>query len=221
MHLSVPRHAIDSLGSIRDHLSVKFPKIEWSAYRDRLMGALFDAPAGDGVRPRAQPAPGERSSSVPSTAGRAERDREIERILVARSRTAAGLGALPVVDIVAVIALQARMLREIAHLHAMRWTPDMARDLLGRLGPGIAGGMLGQTLGRSALKFVPLVGQSVGAAWSARSASASTYALGRAADWYLAKKAGGEAVDTDKLRGVHRAAGIRARELFSGDGDPS
>ncbi len=197
---------------------MKFPKIEWAAYRDRLLGALFDAPADDGVPPSAPPVSGQRSTSVPTTAERAELDREIERVLVARSKAAAGLGALPVVDIVAVTGLQARMLREIAHLYAVRWTPDTARDLLGRLGPGIAGGMLGQTLGRSALKFVPLVGQSVGAAWSARSATVSTYALGRAADWYLSRRARGEAIDTAELRSIHRAAGLRARELFSGDG---
>ncbi|WP_164084839.1 DUF697 domain-containing protein [Pseudazoarcus pumilus] len=196
---------------------MKFPKIEWAAYRDRLLGALFDAPSDAAVPPTADPSASSSPHPVPTSAERAARDREVERVLIARSRTAAGLGALPVVDIVAVIALQARMLREIARIHDMRWTPDMARDLLGRLGPGIAGGMLGQTLGRSALKFVPLVGQSVGAAWSARSASASTYALGRAADWYLARRAGGEVIDTTELRSVHRAAGARARELFSGN----
>jgi uncharacterized protein (DUF697 family) len=195
---------------------VKFPRIDWSSYRDRLIGALFDEPDDGGDIPRPAPDANASVPSAPTTAERAERDRRVEQVLFTRARTAAGLGALPVVDIVAVTALQARMLREIAHLHAVRWTPDTARDLLGRLGPGIAGGLVGQTLGRSALKLVPLIGQSAGAAWSARSASTSTYALGRAADWYLARRASGEAVDTARLRDVHRAAAARARDVVAG-----
>jgi uncharacterized protein (DUF697 family) len=198
---------------------VKFPKIEWAVYRDRLLAELFDEVDPDSESQPEQAVATSSGPNLPTTADRAERDRAIDKVLVSRARAAAGLGALPLVDLVAVTALQARMLRDIAHLHGIRWTPDLARDLLGRLGPGIAGAMVGQTLGRSALKFIPLVGQTAGAAWSARSARASTYALGRAADWYLNRLASGHPIESGSLRRIHREAVEAARDGFAVQGD--
>lgn len=196
---------------------MKFSDLRWSEYRDRLLDALADAttPADD-----LPPATSDQSpATLPTTQHRAERDVAVDRRVFSSARQATTLGAVPVANLVGVIVLQARMLHDLAGLHGTRWSRAAAADLISRLGPRIAGGLVGQTLGRSALKLVPILGATVGAAWSARSAGVSTYALGRAADWYLASLGRGETINDETLRRVHRVAAQSAVQVLSGQ-DP-
>ncbi|HLW05399.1 MAG TPA: DUF697 domain-containing protein [Azoarcus sp.] len=194
---------------------MKFSDLRWSEYRDRLLDALAEVtdPAEDSP-PAASESP---PAALPTTQHRAERDVAVDRRVLACARQATTLGAVPVANLVGVVALQARMLHDLAGLHGTRWSRATAADLISRLGPRIAGGLVGQTLGRSALKLVPVLGSTVGAAWSARSAGVSTYALGRAADWYLEALGRGEKIDDDTLRRVHRAAAQSALQVLSGN----
>ena len=194
---------------------VKFSDLRWSEYRDRLLDALADAADPAEASPPA--APEQSASTLPTTQHRAERDVAVDRRVLACARQATTLGAVPVANLVGEVAVQARLLHDLAGLHGTRWSRAAAADLISRLGPRIAGGLVGQTLGRSALKLVPVLGSTVGAAWSARSAGVSTYALGRAADWYLESLGRGEEISDDALRRVHRAAAQSAVQVLSGD----
>src|SRR5690606_14895227 len=51
---------------------------------------------------------------------------------------AAGLGALPVVDLVAVTALQAKLLHSLAVLYRQRWDSRAGSEFVGLLGTGVA-----------------------------------------------------------------------------------
>lgn len=180
------------------------------AYRQRLLRALLDPATDDGVE-----------SSLPETARlpvpRAEADdgsELAERDILAHTRAAAALGVLPVVDLIAVTTLQARMLRRLADLRGVEWTADLAREFIALMGAGVAGGIVGHTVGRSVLKIIPVIGQSAGAAWSARSSAVSTYAIGKAADYFLTLQAAGRSPEARALRQVHaRAVGSATAQL--------
>lgn len=184
-----------------------FPGREYlNAYRERLLRALLDPETGDG----ATPPPDQMSMPVPGDPSASSRSDAAEREILGHARTAAALGVLPVVDLIAVVSLQGRMLRRVAELRGVVWDVELARDFIARLGPGIAGGIVGHTFGRSVLKVIPLVGQTAGAAWSARSSAVSTYAIGKAADYYLCMSAAGEQATAAAVRRVHAKAATAA-----------
>lgn len=182
----------------------------WTEYRERLVAELLESSDSSDVH---------LPVSVPRE--RVERDAAAEHLVVSHGRTAIGLGALPVVDLVAVTVVQARMLRDLAALHGTTWSRERIRDFLARLGPGIAAGILGHTLGRTVVKFVPVIGQSAGAAWGARSAGTATYAIGQAAHYYLTLCTASADIDTQALRRLHREAGGRATKALGDSVSPS
>ncbi|MBW7861948.1 MAG: DUF697 domain-containing protein [Rhodocyclaceae bacterium] len=124
--------------------------------------------------------------------------------------SAAGLGALPVIDLVAVSAVQAKLLHSLAHLYGQRWSRRLATEFLGLLGAGLATGMLAHMAARGAAKLIPGWGQTAGALWSAGSAGAVTFALGKAAAAFLAAHREGRSLDAEALRAIYRAALERA-----------
>ena len=60
------------------------------------------------------------------------------------------------------------------------------------------------------VKVIPFWGQTIGAVWSASSSSATTYALGKAAIYFFARRKDGLNVDPETLRGIY------AKELERG-----
>ncbi|MER2513706.1 MAG: DUF697 domain-containing protein [Nitrosomonas ureae] len=126
------------------------------------------------------------------------------------SLTAAGLGALPVVDLVAVSAVQAKLLHSLALLYGQYWDRNTITEFLGLVGAGIATGFLTRMLSRTVVKVIPFWGQTIGAVWSASSSGATTYALGKAAIYFFARRKDGLKVDPKALRRIY------AQELEQG-----
>jgi uncharacterized protein (DUF697 family)/predicted GTPase len=122
------------------------------------------------------------------------------------SLTAAGLGALPVVDLVAVSAVQAKLLHGLAELYEQPWNKQIISEFLGLIGLGIASGYLARSLGRALVKFIPFVGQTIGVVWGASSSGATTYALGKAAVYFFARHKKGLNVDAATLRQIYADA---------------
>ncbi|MBS0299391.1 MAG: 50S ribosome-binding GTPase [Proteobacteria bacterium] len=118
---------------------------------------------------------------------------------------AAGLGALPVVDWVAVSAVQAKLLHSLALLYGQNWDRSTITEFLGLAGAGIASGYLARLLSRTVAKVIPVFGQTVGALWGASSSGATTYALGKAAIYFFARRKDGLNVDADSLRQIYAA----------------
>lgn len=118
---------------------------------------------------------------------------------------AAGLGALPVVDWVAVSAVQAKLLHSLALLYGQNWDKSTITEFLGLAGAGIASGYLARLLSRTVVKVIPVFGQTVGALWGASSSGATTYALGKAAIYFFVRRKDGLNVDADSLRQIYAA----------------
>lgn len=123
--------------------------------------------------------------------------------IVSYSLTAAGLGALPVADLVAVSAVQTKLLHSLALLYGQHWDRNMITEFLGLVGVGIASGFLTRMLGRTVIKVIPFWGQAIGAMWGASSSGATTYALGKAAIYFFTRRKNGLRVDPKTLRRIY------------------
>lgn len=129
--------------------------------------------------------------------------------------TAAGaFGAMPMVDLAMVPALQMKMLHSLAHLYQMTWTRRTSSEFFGLLGAGFMAGYGLRWAGRGVFKLIPGIGQTLGAVWGATAGAAITFALGKAACFYLAKRGQGATVDAEALRAVYGRAFARARAVI-------
>lgn len=126
--------------------------------------------------------------------------------IVGYALAAAGVGALPLVDLVGVPAVQAKLLHGLAALHGQTWNRRMASEFLGLLGAGVGVSYLARMAGRELVKLVPWLGQTVGAVWGATASGATTYALGKAAGYYFSSRRQGRAVDAASIRRIYAEA---------------
>lgn len=141
-------------------------------------------------------------------------ERATHQQIVAHAVTAAGLGALPAVDLVAVTAVQAKLVHALARIHGQVLDRRVVGEFLGLVGAGIATGYVSRALGRTVAKLIPGWGQTIGAVWGASASGASTYALGKAAVYFFARRRDGLRVDPESLRAVYREAMEDGRSLI-------
>jgi uncharacterized protein (DUF697 family) len=142
-------------------------------------------------------------------------ERTAHQHIVGYSLTAAGLGALPVVDLVAVTAVQAKLLHSLAILYAQRWDTRTVTEFLGLVGTGVATGYLTRMVGRTVTKLIPFLGQTAGAVWGASASGATTYALGKASTYFLTQRKHGLNVDPEVLRHIYAESLEKGRSLIT------
>jgi len=126
--------------------------------------------------------------------------------IVGHALIAAGIGAMPLVDLVGVPAVQAKLLHSLATLYSQRWDRRTVAEFFGLLGVGIGVGYMARLLGREVIKLTPWLGQTVGAMWGATASSLTTYALGKSAAYYFASRQQGAALDPATLRQIYAEA---------------
>ncbi|MCC8998940.1 MAG: GTP-binding DUF697 domain-containing protein [Candidatus Contendobacter sp.] len=137
--------------------------------------------------------------------------------IVGHALAAAGVGALPLVDLVGVPAVQAKLLHSLATLYGQNWDRRAISEFLGLLGAGIGVGYVARTVGRELVKFIPWWGQTVGVVWGATVSGATTYALGKAAGYYFASRQRHEGlVDSEALRQVYAEALAQGANFLKG-----
>jgi len=134
--------------------------------------------------------------------------------IVGFSLAAGTVGALPVVDLALVPALQAGLLRRLAGLYRQRWTARNSAEFLGLLGSGFAAAYAARLAGRSLIKLIPVWGQTAGAVLGASASGAITFALGKAACAYLSRKREGREINATVLRQAYREGLDQGRELL-------
>ena len=129
-----------------------------------------------------------------------------EVLWYAGAASAADAVPLPLAGGLTATAIQGRMLQVLAGHYGVDWTRSRMMKFSAALGTGIAF-RLGAGFGlRQAVKFVPVLGQTVGAAASGAMSFAVTYALGRTAARYLYSTSRNETVSSQELRAVFAAA---------------
>lgn len=100
--------------------------------------------------------------------------------------TAAGMSDLvPIMGFVTVPTLQGKMLHSIAALYGVEWNRRTLKEFLASLGTGTALGIGARFTARQLVKLIPVYGPLAGAAAAGMASATITYALGRAACYYL------------------------------------
>ena len=135
---------------------------------------------------------------------------------ILRHALAAAAGDLvPFAGIVAVPGVQASMLHTLAQLYGVEWNRRVAAEFAGALGTGTVVSTLGGFGLRQLAKLIPVYGQTVGAAAASAASFATTFALGKAAVYYLGRRHLGSAAAegvTDAYKHAFATAFSMARE---------
>jgi uncharacterized protein (DUF697 family) len=128
--------------------------------------------------------------------------------------TAAGLTDLiPLAGFVTVPTLQGKMLHSIGRLYDRRWDRRSLTEFGASLGSGTLVGIGASFAARQLGKLVPVYGQSVGAVAAGTASAAVTYALGRAACYYLDQSASGKP-DPSGVADAYRGSLTEAYRMF-------
>ncbi|NND92190.1 MAG: kinase [Granulosicoccus sp.] len=122
------------------------------------------------------------------------------REIIGYASAAAAVDLVPAVGLVAVPSLQGKMLHALAGRYDITWDRRIATEFLAALGSGFLYRYVLSLGSRQLMKFIPVYGQSAGAAAAASISFASTYALGRAACLYLYRRKHHQALDPETLR---------------------
>jgi uncharacterized protein (DUF697 family) len=119
--------------------------------------------------------------------------------------------AVPLAGVVAVPMVQAAMLRQLSKLHGVRWDKRVYAEFAAALGAGTIVRTASSFGVRQLIKLIPVYGQTAGAAAAAAASFAATYAMGKAANYFLLRRRQG--VQAEEVTAVYRNALSEAFEL--------
>jgi uncharacterized protein (DUF697 family) len=125
---------------------------------------------------------------------------------------AAALDLVPVAGAIAVPGVQAAMLQSLAQIYGVEWSRRTISEFAGALGAGLVVRTLSAFGIRELAKLVPAYGQTAGAAAAAATSFATTYALGKAACHFLARRQLGS-IDQAAMQEVYAEALSKAFTL--------
>ncbi len=130
----------------------------------------------------------------------------LKREVLWYSGSASASDLLPVVGMVSVPAVQAKMLHSLANQYGLKWDLTTLSELTSALGTSF-GIQYGLKLGvRQLVKLIPGYGQTVGAASAAAVSLATTYGLGRTACYYFYHKSKGKPVNETEMQNLYKKA---------------
>lgn len=140
------------------------------------------------------------------------RARSADPIVMGHAMAAAGgdLVPLPVAGAIAASTIQARMLSRLGRLYGVAWDKRAYAELTAALGAGTVAKVAAGIGIRQLAKLLPVYGQTAGTAASAAASFAVTYALGKAAVYYLH----GRRLGTTDRGGIANAYQAALREAF-------
>jgi len=113
---------------------------------------------------------------------------------------------LPAVGLFAVPSIQGKLLHTLAARYEVPWDKRTALEFTAAMGSGFLYRYALSLGGRQLSKFIPVYGQSAGAAAAAAMSFASTYAIGRAACLYFYRKQHQLSIDTESLQQTFKQA---------------
>jgi uncharacterized protein (DUF697 family) len=119
------------------------------------------------------------------------RSRKVRPRIVAYATAAGVTDLVPMMGFVTVPSIQGKMLHSISGFYEVEWTRRRLREFAFSLGSGTVLSIGASFSARQLAKMIPLYGQVAGAAAASVASAAMTYALGRAAAYYLEQLARG------------------------------
>ncbi|HEX2841813.1 YcjF family protein [Hyphomicrobium sp.] len=140
------------------------------------------------------------------------RARSADPIVMGHAMAAGGsdLVPIPVAGTVAATTIQARMLAQLGRLYGVEWDRRAYAELTAAIGAGTLARVAAGVGIRQLAKMLPVYGQTAGAAASAAASFAVTYALGKAAVFYLH----GRRIGTMDRGGIAQAYQSALRDAF-------
>ncbi len=112
--------------------------------------------------------------------------------------------AFPVAGLIAVPMVQAAMLQQLARLCGASWDRRAYAEFAAALGAGTLVRTASSFGVRQLVKLIPVYGQTAGAAAAAAASFAATYAMGKAASYFLIRRREGRR--TEEVASVYRDA---------------
>jgi len=91
----------------------------------------------------------------------------------------AGVVPIPGLDVLAVMAVELKMLRQLSQLYEVKFSEDLAKKLTGSLLTGLGSVGIGSAVGSSFIKMIPVLGTTLGLVTVPALAAALTHAMGK------------------------------------------
>ena len=131
--------------------------------------------------------------------------------IVGYATAAAAADAVPIAGAVAVPAVQSKMLHSLALIYGVEWNRQALGEFAACLGVGALSRLVAGFGLRELAKLIPVYGQTAGAAAAAATSFATTFAIGKAACYFLAQHRRG----ASDARGVAKAYSAALSDAFS------
>jgi uncharacterized protein (DUF697 family) len=112
---------------------------------------------------------------------------------------------VPLAGLVAVPGVQAKMLHSLAAIYGVAWDRRTLGEFASCFGTGAILRAASQLGIRQLVKLIPVYGQTAGAVAASAASFATTFALGKAACYFLARRRKGE-VDVSGVAAAYSAA---------------
>jgi uncharacterized protein (DUF697 family) len=191
---------------------VIFVPIDFTRESDALPPANYGFEAFMAALLRAAPAALAASLREVKEASNEKRAGRAHPYILGCAAAAAAADLVPVAGVVAVPGVQATMLRSLARIYGVEWDRRTLSEFGGALGAGAVVRMLSGFGVRELAKLVPVYGQTAGAAAAAAMSFATTYALGKAACYFHARRRSGS-IDPAAVQRVYAEALSKAFAL--------
>lgn len=136
---------------------------------------------------------------------------QVEKEVLWYAGSAAASDLIPVVGLVSVPAVQAKMLHSLANQYGIDWNKKTFSELVGTLGSSFALQYSLKLASRQVVKIIPGYGQTVGAVAAAAMSFGTTYGLGRAASYYFYRKSKNEPVSAPDMQALYKEALMKGK----------
>lgn len=135
--------------------------------------------------------------------------------VVGYSTAAAAVDSIPLAGFIGVPGIQAKMLHSLSRIYGIRWDRRTLGEFAGAIGTGTVLKLLSHLGVRQISRLIPVYGQTVGAVAASAASFATTFALGKAACYFLARRRAGES-DFSGVAAIYRGALAEALKMAPG-----
>lgn len=138
--------------------------------------------------------------------------KRLEKEVLWYAGSAAASDLIPVVGLVSVPLVQAKMLHSLASQYDIVWNKRTMAEFMSTLGGSFALQYSVRLGARQFAKLIPVYGQTIGSATAAAMSFGSTYGLGRAACYYFYHKNKGGSATPEDLQALYKTALNRGKK---------
>lgn len=137
---------------------------------------------------------------------------QVKSGVIKYATSASAADVIPVVGLISVPGIQAKMLHSLASQYGVQWNKQVMAEFAGTLGAGFGVQYLSSLGRRQLLKLLPGYGQVIGAASAAAISYSTTYAIGRVACKYFYHKSKDEQISDEAMQALFESVFIHTSQ---------